>query len=377
MNEELSLDEYSKYARHLNLPGFGIEQQRSLLGTKVLVVGVGGLGVPVVQYLAAAGVGSFILIDGDVVSVSNLHRQVIYDLSHVGFSKVHFARQTILKINPEAEVLAIECFLTVDNALGLVRQSDIVLDCTDNFATRYLINDACSLADRPYIYASVYQYEGHVAVFNYVDDRGERITYRDVYPYPPRPHTVPDCAAGGVIGALPGMIGSLQALEAIKVIAGIGRTLAGRLFIYDGLNGTSRTLRLRKTFTDKIDHLINYEEFCGLTSKNDNTPIMREISVKELNQWREEGRDFELIDVREAHEVQFASIGGKHIPLGYILARASEVESDKDVVVMCRSGARSANAISLLASQGFENLYNLKGGILAWADEIDPSIPKY
>ncbi len=368
--------ELMRYSRHLNLPGFDERHQLLLKQAHVLIIGAGGLGVPVLQYLAAAGIGELTIVDGDKVDISNLQRQVIYRVNDVGKPKAEQAMYYIQKLNPHVRVTALCHFLTNVNTIALVRKADVVVDCTDNFAARYLINDACVLERRPLIYASVYQYEGQVAVFNF-PPAPESINYRDLYPLPPAPEVVPDCASGGVLGVIPGIIGSMQALETIKLITGIAPHLSTKLLIYDGRSGTTKVLRLKKNPETNITSLINYDEFCGVSLHNSLNSSMKEITVQQLNEWRQTSKDFQLVDVREFNELNFVSIGGDHIPLGDIVTRASEVDANKDVVVMCRSGKRSAAAINALKNLGYNNLLNLKGGILAWAEEIDPSLPKY
>jgi adenylyltransferase/sulfurtransferase len=373
---DLNKIEIEQYSRHFNLPGFGREQQIKLKTTKVLVIGAGGLGVPVLQYLAAAGIGNITIMDGDTVDMSNLHRQVMYRFGDVGKSKAELAAHWLSAQNISIHVTSLVQFITVDNALSTIMDHDIIVDCTDNFPTRYLVNDACVLSAKPLVYGSVYQYEGQVALFNHQGEMGCGPNYRDLYPLPPKPSSVPNCAEGGVLGVLPGIIGSIQALETIKLAAGLALGLDGKLLLFDSLNCQSKIIRLKKNKDIKIDRLINYEEFCGVTTLS-KALQMNEITVIELKSWQDSGKDFQLVDVREQNERDFVNIEGTHIPLADILSRADEVSKDKDIVLMCRSGKRSAAALSALASQGYNRLYNLKGGILAWADEIDPSLPKY
>jgi len=371
--------ELQQYARHFNLPNFNMESQQKLRDSRVLVVGGGGLGSPVLLYLAAAGVGHIGIIDPDQVDISNLQRQILYGHSDLGLSKVQQAKKRLEDINPFIEVEVYEELLTTDNAIHLISQYDVVADGTDNFPTRYLVNDACVITGKPNVYASIYQYEGQVSVFNYTYEDGSKGPhYRDLYPEPPEPGLVPDCATGGVLGVLAGIIGTQQALEVIKIITGIGEPLVGKILLYDALYSETRTIQTNKKSHTEVTELINYEDFCGVSPTNaDNNEIMKEITVQELQKWKEEGKDFQLIDVREPHEYEFVNIGGELIPLGDVMARAAEVAEDKDVVVMCRSGQRSGAAIGALTQSGKENLHNLKGGVLAWAREIDTSLPTY
>ena len=374
----LTQKEYQRYSRHLNLPQFGVEEQLKLKSAKVLVVGAGGLGAPVLQYLAAAGVGFIGIADADQVELSNLQRQVLYSENDIRRLKVEVASERLSSFNRDIEIQIIPEFLTVENALGIIEDYDLVVDGSDNFQTRYLVNDACVIKGKINVYASIYRFEGQVAVFNALNTDGSRSpNYRDLFPEPPEAGLVPDCATGGVLGVLAGIIGSMQALEAIKVITGIGSPLISQLFLYDALSSESRTLRLAKKSSVEIRNLINYDEFCGVIEPTKKELVMKEISVQDLQQWKNDGKDFQLIDVREQHEVEFVNIGGDHIPLGDIMAKVEDVSRDKDVVVMCRSGQRSGAAVQALTQQGFDNVSNLKGGILAWSREIDPSLPQY
>ena len=376
----LSSEELIRYSRHFNLPNFGIEVQEKLKNSKVLVVGVGGLGSPLLLYLAAAGVGHIGIIDDDVVDLSNLQRQVLYSEESIGQSKTSIAAQRIHALNPNVGIITYKGRLTSENALEIIKDYDVVADGTDNFPTRYLVNDACVINNVINVYASIYQYEGQVSVFNYpLPEGGRGPQYRDLFPTPPEAGLVPDCATGGVLGVMAGIVGSYQALEVIKCIAGIGEPLVGKLLVFDALTSQSRTIKFKKTYTAEISELINYEDFCGVGTKNNKQEMsaIREITVQDLKEWKESGKDFQLIDVREQHEIDFASIGGEHIVLGDLLARQAEVEDEKEVIIMCRSGQRSAAAVNALQQQGFDNLYNLKGGITAWSREIDTSIPTY
>lgn len=375
----LSNQELQQYARHLNLPDFTRETQEKLKSARVLVVGAGGLGSPLLLYLAAAGIGTIGIIDPDVVTKSNLQRQILYGHSDLQLAKVSQADEVLSDLNPYIEIKTYEEPLTVDNALDIIKDYDIVADGTDNFPTRYLVNDACVILSKPNVYASIYQYEGQVAVFNYISKDGVKSpNYRDLYPEPPKDGLVPDCATGGVLGVLAGIIGSQQALEVIKLVTGIGEPLVGKVLIYDSLSSESRIMRLKKKSSTSVTELINYDDFCGVTEPiSSNSEIMKEITVQELQQWKESGKEFQLVDVREAHEYEFVNLGGDLIPLGEIISRADEISEDKEVVLMCRSGQRSGAAVGALTQQGKQNLYNLKGGVLAWAREIDTSLPTY
>ena len=369
-------EERSRYARHLNLPDFSQVEQDKLKNASVLMVGAGGLGCPVALYLAAAGVGILGIIDDDIVELSNLQRQVLYTTQDLGLSKAQVAARRLADLNPHITIQAHEARLTRANALEVLRDYDIIVDGTDNFATRYLVNDACVILGKTNVYASIYQYEGQVSVFNLKDvNNTYGPNYRDLYPEPPTAGLVPDCATGGVLGVLAGIIGTFQALEVIKVITGIGEPLAGRLLLYDAKSVTLRTIKYTHAKNTKpITDLIDYDQFCGTTTIEEN---MKEITVQELKAWQENGHNHQLIDVREKHEVDFVSIGGENIALGDLLSSTDKIAQDKDVVLMCRSGSRSAAALNALSQQGINNLYNLKGGILAWAKEIDTSLPTY
>lgn len=373
-----SKEELERYSRHLIIPEFNIEGQRKLKAAKVLVVGTGGLGSPLLLYLTAAGVGNIGILDFDVVDDSNLQRQVLFTVDDVGKPKSEAAKERLQKLNPHVNFTVHNTMLTSENALEIVKNYDLVADGTDNFPTRYLVNDACVILDKTNVYASIFRFEGQVSVFNYKDKDGNYGPhYRDLFPSPPPPGLVPSCAEGGVIGVLPGIVGSLQANEVIKVITGVGDPLAGRLFLFDALTFETRTMKIRKNpNTQPVTELIDYEMFCGLGDVKDESAV-REITVDELSQWQVEGKDFQLIDVREPYEFEIANLDGELIPLGEIEENVSKIKSDKDVVVHCRSGKRSADAIRKLEKLGFKNLYNLKGGILAWAEEKDAEMAKY
>ena len=374
----LSHEELIRYSRHLNLPDFAIGTQQTLANSKVLIVGAGGLGAPLIQYLAAAGVGHIGIIDFDVVELSNLQRQVIYYTSDLGESKARLAQDRIAAINPHVHTTIHEERLTTENAIALFSEYDVIADGTDNFPTRYLVNDACVITGKPNVYGSVYRFEGQVSVFNAVlDDNSRGPNYRDLYPVPPAPGLVPDCATGGVLGVLPGIVGSYQALEVIKTLTGIGYPLVGELLIIDTLTSQTRKIKFNKKDETIITHLVNYDEFCGVDSNKKDKSSMKEVTVQNLKAWKDEGKDFQLIDVREPHEYEFVNIAGELIPLGDIMNRVDEISKDKDVVIMCRTGGRSGTAVNALQQNGFDNLYNLKGGITAWAKEIDTSLPTY
>lgn len=388
--EQFSFDpkELAHYSRHLSIPEFGLESQKKLKHTSVAVIGSGGLGSPLLQYLAAAGIGTIGIVDFDVVESSNLHRQVLFGVSDVGEPKVEVAKKRLHEINPHITIHTHNTRITSDNALEILDNYDIIADGTDNFQTRYLVNDAAILLDKPNVYASIFQFEGQVSVFNYRDEEGNvGPNYRDLFPTPPPPGLVPNCAEAGVLGVLPGIIGSLQANEVIKLAAGIGDPLSGRMFLFDALEFSTRMINVEKNpDRDEVTELIDYEQFCGIAppegqqngAAENGEAEVREISVKELKSEIDAGEDLQIVDVREPHEYQIANIEGELIPLGQVEDQSDKISRDKKVVVHCRSGARSADAIKKLQDKyGFENLYNLKGGILAWSDEIDSSLPKY
>lgn len=371
-----SPEEYARYSRHIIIPEFGLEAQQKLRDARVLVIGSGGLGSPVLLYLAAAGVGHIGIVDFDKVDDSNLQRQVIFNTEDVGQSKARQAGERIRKLNPHIHVTIHEVRLNSSNAREIIREYDVVADGTDNFPTRYLVNDACVLEGKVNVYASIFQFEGQVSVFNYLYPDGERgPNYRDLFPEPPPPGLVPSCAEGGVLGVLPGILGSMQALEVIKVVTGVGEPLVGRIFLFDAASFETRFLKVRKQPDTRIEGLIDYQVFCGLGQQE--APV-REISVEELAAWQDTGRIFQLVDVREPYEFEIAQIGGELIPLSEVEAFAARFRRDIPVVVHCRSGVRSARAIRLLQERGgFDNLYNLAGGILAYAEKINPSLATY
>jgi adenylyltransferase/sulfurtransferase len=382
MLPDLSRDEISRYARHLIIPDVGIDGQKRLKAARVLLIGAGGLGSPLALYLAAAGVGHIGIVDFDVVDVTNLQRQILHGTKDVGRSKLASARERIADINPFVELTTYETALTSKNALGIIEKYDLVVDGTDNFPTRYLVNDACVMLGKPNVYGSVFRFEGQASVFSTKDGP----CYRCLFPEPPPPGTVPSCAEGGVLGVLPGLIGTIQATEAIKLILGIGEPLVGRLLLVDALGAQFRTVKVRKNpvcpacGTHEITELIDYDEFCGMkpeagSRKPENT--MPEITPLELAERLRAG-DIDLIDVREPHEWDIAHIpGARLIPLGNLPAAVPSLDRTRDIVVQCRSGARSGRAVRLLQAAGFTRVRNLAGGILRWSDDVDPRIPKY
>jgi len=379
---QLSKDEILRYSRHLIMPEVGMEGQLKLKQAKVLAIGAGGLGSPLALYLAAAGVGKLGIVDFDVVDFTNLQRQVIHSTSDVGRSKLASARETIQGINPNVEVVTYETRLTSENALDIFKDYDVIADGTDNFPTRYLVNDACVLLGKPNAYGSIFRFEGQASVFY----AKEGPCYRCLYPEPPPPGLVPSCAEGGVLGVLPGIVGSIQALETIKLITGKGRPLIGRLLLFDALNLKFRELKLRKSpdcpvcgTHPTITKLIDYEQFCGIRGEEYVRPTkVPEITATEVKKMMDERRPFVLVDVREPHEYQICRIpGSRLIPLGDVPKRMHELNSADEIVVHCRSGQRSAQAVELLMKAGFRKIHNLRGGVLAWADQVDPTMPKY
>ena len=375
---ELSRDELLRYSRHLVLPGLGLEGQRKLKGARVLVVGAGGLGAPAALYLAAAGVGTIGLADADRVDVTNLQRQIIHGTATLGARKVDSAKSRLGDLNPHVDVTAIPERLTSANAREIVRQHDVVLDGSDNFPTRYLLNDACVLESKPLVYGSIFRWEGQVSVF-----APGGPCYRCLFADPPPPGLVPNCAEGGVVGALPGIIGSLQALEAIKLILGAGETLTGRLLLFDGLRMTFREVTLRRDpdcpvcgAAPTVTELIDYEAFCGMPSAAERA--VAEISVEELAAGLK-GADLPLIiDVREQWEWEIGHLdGSRHIPLGALAARIGEIDTRREIVTLCHHGMRSLQARDLLMGAGFARVKSLAGGIDAWAEVIDGAVGRY
>lgn len=383
----LSADEITRYSRHLILSEVGMEGQRKLKAAKVLCIGAGGLGSPVAMYLAAAGVGTIGIVDFDVVDVSNLQRQILHGTSDVGRTKLASAKDTLHELNPHVNVITHEVALSSANALDLFRGYDVVVDGTDNFPTRYLVNDACVLLGIPNAYGSIFRFEGQASVFGTKDGP----CYRCLYPEPPPPGLVPSCAEAGVLGILPGLIGTIQATETVKIILGMGQTLAGRFLIYDAMKMRFRELTLRKDpdcpvcgTHPTVTALIDYDQFCGIVPAQAAPPApvltdaMADVSVLEFKAMQDAGTAPLLIDVREPHEYQICKIEGSVlIPLGDLPARVGELDPAVELVMQCRSGVRSGKAAAFLRERGFKSVHNLTGGILAWIDQVDPSQPKY
>ncbi|MBW4516922.1 MAG: molybdopterin-synthase adenylyltransferase MoeB [Timaviella obliquedivisa GSE-PSE-MK23-08B] len=414
---QLSRDDYERYSRHIILPEVGLEGQKRLKAASVLCIGTGGLGSPLLLYLAAAGIGRIGIVDFDVVDQSNLHRQVIHGTSWVGKPKIESAKSRILEINPHCQIDLYETRISSENAIAIIAPYDIVVDGTDNFPTRYLVNDACVLLDKPNVYGSILRFDGQATVFNYkggwkrpegwdalsanqktdlrqmgkdwfYDETALSPNYRDLFPDPPPPGEVPSCAEGGVLGILPGIIGLIQATETVKIILGKGRTLSGRLVVYNALDMTFRELKLQPNpVRPVIEKLIDYEVFCGIpqakAAEEQQQANMKEITVQDLKQLLDSGTDdFVLLDVRNPNEYQIAQIPGSVlVPLPDIesgggVAQVRELLNGHRLVVHCKSGMRSAKAIALLKEAGIEGT-NVQGGILAWSREIDPSVPEY
>jgi len=379
----LTRDEIERYARHLILPDVGVEGQQRLKAARVLIVGAGGLGSPVALYLAAAGVGTLGLVDFDDVDVSNLQRQILHGTKDVGRSKLESARARLRDVNPHVRIEMHDARLTSANALDIIAGYDIVVDGTDNFATRYLTNDACVLLGKPNVYGSIFRFEGQASVFS-LDDGP---CYRCLFPEPPPPGSVPSCAEGGVLGVLPGIVGTIQATEAIKLILGIGDTLAGRLLLIDALSMQFRTMTLRKDpacpacGTRTITELIDYDEFCGAPRGDavHDADDVAEITPRQLAERLARADDtLDLIDVREPGEWAIARIdGARLIPLAQIPASLASLDKAREIVVMCRSGVRSANAVRFMQREGFARVRNLTGGILRWSADVDPRVPRY
>ncbi len=373
----LSNEELARYSRHILLPEVGIEGQLKLKQAKVVMIGAGGLGAPLGLYLAAAGVGRIGIVDFDVVDASNLQRQVIHGTHDLGRKKLDSAADRMRDINPNVRIDKFDTSLTSENALEILKDYDIVVDGTDNFPTRYLVNDACVLLKKPNVYGSIFRFEGQATVFAYEDGP----CYRCLYPEPPPPGLVPSCAEGGVLGILPGLIGIVQATETVKIILGKGETLKNRLLLYDALDMRFRELKLHRDRNCPVcgDHptitkLIDYQEFCGIRPMT-SQPV---IDVMEVKEKLDRGDDFLLIDVREPYEYQIARIpGAKLIPLGELPKHLNELDPDAEIVMHCKSGVRSQKAVDLLKQNGFTNVRNLTGGILAWSEKVDPTVPKY
>jgi sulfur-carrier protein adenylyltransferase/sulfurtransferase len=384
MLPKLSHSEIHRYSRHLLIPEVGLEGQRKLKAASVLIIGTGGLGSPVALYLAAAGVGRIGLVDYDVVDFSNLQRQVIHGTSKLGVLKVESARERMLDLNPDITVEIYNEPFTSENALRIAESYDILIDGTDNFPTRYLVNDVCVLLGKANVYGSIFRFDGQVSVF----DARRGPCYRCLFPEPPPPGLVPSCAEGGVLGVLPGTIGSLQSSEALKLILDIGEPMIGKLLLYNALDMSFDFVKLRKNpgckvcgENPEIRELIDYEAFCGVPGhdhEEGSAGMGRDITAGELAEHLKNGGSIRLIDVREPHELEISHIEGADlIPLGQLAGRLSELDSAQEIVLFCKSGTRSTRALELLASAGFRRVKNLKGGINAWAKEVDPSLPIY
>jgi adenylyltransferase/sulfurtransferase len=381
---ELTTDDLSRYSRHLILPEVGMEGQQKLKAARVLCVGTGGLGSPLALYLTAAGIGTLGLVDFDVVDSSNLQRQIIHSTKDIGRKKLDSAEEKLKALNPSINIVKHDTMLSSANALDIIKDYDIVADGTDNFPTRYLVNDACVILGKPNAYGSIFRFEGQASVF--ATETGP--CYRCLYPEPPPPGLVPSCAEGGVLGILPGLVGVIQATEVIKLILGKGEPLIGRLLLVDALNMRFRELKLRKNpecpvcgENPTVTQLIDYQHFCGIVPETPQEKNVKngipQITVKELKARRDTGEDFFLLDVREPYEYQIAQIGGTLIPQNDVPNRLAEIPRDREIIVQCRSGARSQRIAELLQQAGYTSVANLAGGILAWSDEIDPSVQKY
>jgi sulfur-carrier protein adenylyltransferase/sulfurtransferase len=378
----LSKEEILRYSRHLIMPEVGMEGQLKIKQAKVLCIGTGGLGAPLGLYLAAAGVGRIGLVDFDVVDSTNLQRQVLFSTQDVGVPKTRAAANRLRGLNPDIQIDTYETQLTSANAFELFKDYDIIVDGTDNFPTRYLVNDASVMIGKLNVYGSIFRFEGQITVFGAPDGP----CYRCLYPEPPPPGLVPSCAEGGVLGVLPGIVGTIQAAEALKLIIGKGDPLIGRLLLFDALAMKFRELRLRKNPDCPVcgthptqKNLIDYAEFCGVRGEEAPNTVTNipEITPKELKARLDKGDDIYVLDVREPHEYQICNIHGHLIPLGELPQRVHELDSSKEIVAHCKSGKRSAQAVEFLRGAGFKKIQNLKGGILAWSDEVDPSLPKY
>jgi adenylyltransferase/sulfurtransferase len=376
----LSNDEILRYSRHLIMPEVGMEGQLKLKQAKVLCIGAGGLGSPLALYLAAAGVGTLGIVDFDVVDFTNLQRQILHSTEDVGRKKLDSATDAILAINNNVVIRKFDTRLTSANALDVIRDFDVIVDGTDNFPTRYLVNDACVLSGKPNVYGSIFRFEGQASVFA----TKEGPCYRCLYPEPPPPGAVPSCAEGGVLGILPGLVGIIQATETIKLILGSGEPLIGRLLLVDAMAMRFRELKLRKnpdcpvcgthpTVTDLID----YNQFCGIRGEESATPTMADMTPEDLKRRLDAGENLFLLDVREPHEYQICNLGGHLIPLNDLPKRMGELDSTREIVVHCKMGGRSAKAVDFLRQSGFQNVHNLAGGINAWAERVDPKMPKY
>jgi molybdopterin/thiamine biosynthesis adenylyltransferase/rhodanese-related sulfurtransferase len=378
----LSNEEIRRYSRHLILPEFGMEGQRKLKQGSVLLIGTGGLGSPLALYLAAAGVGHIGLVDFDIVDESNLQRQIIHGTSTLGIRKTESAKMRLRDLNPHIDIATYDVQITSDNAFDLIRPYDVIVDGTDNFPTRYLTNDACVMLGKPNVYGSIFRFEGQATVFS---PKHGGPCYRCLYPEPPPPGLVPSCAEGGVLGVLPGVIGTIQATEAIKLLTGIGEPLIGRLLLYDALAMRFRELKLRRNPDCPVcgDHptvteLIDYQQFCGISPEEAHRDATIEITPAEVADWLHSDNPPFLLDVREPNEWEICHIpGAVRISVNELAERMNELDSAVEMVVYCRSGVRSARAVELLRQAGFRKVKNMAGGILRWSDEVDPSVPKY
>ena len=380
---ELSKEEIERYSRHLLIPEVAVSGQKRLKQAKVLCVGTGGLGSPLAMYLAAAGVGRLGLVDFDVVDVTNLQRQILHGTRDIGSSKLQSAKETLSEINPNVRVDLHDTALSSENALEIFEPYDIVVDGTDNFPTRYLVNDACVLSGKPNVYGSIFRFEGQASVF--WAQKGP--CYRCLYPEPPPPGLVPSCAEGGVLGILPGIIGVIQATETVKLILGKGDSLIGRLLLFDALSMKFRELKLRRDpgcpicgENPTVDQLIDYEQFCGIGVglEDEASDSECDIAPRDLKEWLDRGEEIFILDVREPHEFEICRIPGSTlIPIGQLQSRVGELDRDSHIVAHCRSGVRSTKAVKLLREAGFPSVENLAGGILAWSDDVDPRVPKY
>jgi len=381
---ELTPEEMARYSRHIMMPEVGLEGQRKLKAARVLCVGAGGLGSPLAFYLAAAGIGTLGMIDFDVVDASNLQRQIIHSTRDIGRKKLDSAAEKLNALNPALNIVKHDTMLSSANALDIIRDYDIVADGTDNFPTRYLVNDACVLLGKPNVYASIFRFEGQASIFGAKDGP----CYRCLYPEPPPPGLVPSCAEGGVLGILPGLLGLIQATETIKLILGAGDPLIGRLLLVDALAMRFRELKLRKNPEcpvcgehPTVTHLIDYDQFCGIKPQSQQEKAVingiPQMSVQELKQHLDAGDDLLVLDVREPYEYQIANIGARLIPMNDVPRRLDEIDRDREIVVHCQIGGRSQRVAEYLKKNGYEKVSNLAGGIRAWSEQIDPSVPKY
>ena len=370
----LTKNQIGRYSRHLIMPEVGVKGQEKLAESKVLCIGAGGLGSPLALYLASAGIGTIGIVDFDVVDLSNLQRQILHAEYRVGELKVESAKKRLLELNSDIIINTYNLRLTADNALDLFKDYDVIVDGTDNFATRYLVNDACVILGKPNVYGSIFRFEGQATVFNHKDGPH----YRDLYPEPPPPGMVPSCAEGGVLGILPGIIGVIQATEAVKILLDVGQTLSGRLLIYDSLKMSFREIKLRKNpNTPKVEKLIDYEEFCGLNKPEENETEL-EISIDEFSKIQNSMENIKLLDFREPGEYEICNLNNsKLIPLGDLTSRVHELDTADDIIVYCHHGMRSLQATRILKGMGYKKVRNLAGGIDAWAAKYDEKMPRY